>query len=615
MEQNKQVALISMPFYLNKVPNLGISILKACLNNHNIACDNYYFDQRARSLIDFPIYSFLCLVNIGEWFFTSILFENFDNSSWSSCDVDTEKIIEKILKERDRAAEILENFYAETNWGQYQIIGFSTTFFQTTASLALAKKIKSSHPNVTIIFGGANCDGEMGLELHRQFPFIDLVVPGEGDLVLPQLAKRILNNQSIADVGRVIYRDENGKSIQRSTTPISMVSLDNLPFPDFGDFFNKYPLDTNEWFPVEFSRGCWWGERKHCTFCGFNGTQMTFRAKSADRIFAELDFLSSEYGITRFLVTDKVLKKSLFSELFPRIGSERPQWKLVLEARPNLSKEEVERLHKANVQGIGAGIESLITEHLKSLNKGHVGLQNVQLLKWCSEIGVNINWNWLYNIPYETPEEYARMKAVIPHLLHLMPPISCHPVKLSRFSPLFYQPEKFGIKNIRLTPADKLIYPFPEDETSRLVHYFDYDYMDGRNLSEYIPDFKKIIEFWRENYSPGSLTSTNIGSKLIVIDTRPEKEKHRYEFENVQKTVLEYCDRLHTFQSIRKHIEENGFNPSPAELQEILNKFIQDGLMLQEGHWYLSLIVSRDAAISQLSTSKEIKLAILEAIS
>ena len=56
------------------------------------------------------------------------------------------------------------------------------------ASLALARRIKECCPEVNIVFGGANMDGEMGPEHARAFPFIDYVVVGEGDQVFPYAA-------------------------------------------------------------------------------------------------------------------------------------------------------------------------------------------------------------------------------------------------------------------------------------------------------------------------------------------------------------------------------------------------------------------------------------------
>ena len=56
----------------------------------------------------------------------------------------------------------------------------------------MAKLIKDLYPDVTIVFGGANYDGEMGLEYFRAFPFIDHVVVGEGEEVFPELVRYLL---------------------------------------------------------------------------------------------------------------------------------------------------------------------------------------------------------------------------------------------------------------------------------------------------------------------------------------------------------------------------------------------------------------------------------------
>src|SRR6185295_2446227 len=68
-----------------------------------------------------------------------------------------------------------------------KIVGFSSTFQQQLASLALAMRIKENIPETLIVFGGANCEGEMGLEMIKKFPFIDVIVSGEGDEVFPEI--------------------------------------------------------------------------------------------------------------------------------------------------------------------------------------------------------------------------------------------------------------------------------------------------------------------------------------------------------------------------------------------------------------------------------------------
>ena len=72
------------------------------------------------------------------------------------------------------------------------IVGFTSTFEQNIASLALARRIKAAYPHIAIVFGGANWEEEMGLELHHQFPFVDYVCSGEAERSFPTLVEQVL---------------------------------------------------------------------------------------------------------------------------------------------------------------------------------------------------------------------------------------------------------------------------------------------------------------------------------------------------------------------------------------------------------------------------------------
>src|SRR5437867_12643731 len=92
------------------------------------------------------------------------------------------------------------------DWGQYKIVGFTSTFDQNVASLTLAKLIKDLYPSVRIVFGGANFDGEMGLEHLRAWPWIDYVVVGEGEVPFPALVQKILAGNPGEMPAGVAYR-------------------------------------------------------------------------------------------------------------------------------------------------------------------------------------------------------------------------------------------------------------------------------------------------------------------------------------------------------------------------------------------------------------------------
>ena len=79
--------------------------------------------------------------------------------------------------------------------------------------------------------GGANCEGEMGLETHRQFPFVDFTCSGEGDVLFPTLVERLNENRSIENISGLLYR-KKGESIANNGVP-SLIEMDSIPFANF----------------------------------------------------------------------------------------------------------------------------------------------------------------------------------------------------------------------------------------------------------------------------------------------------------------------------------------------------------------------------------------------
>jgi radical SAM superfamily enzyme YgiQ (UPF0313 family) len=115
-----------------------------------------------------------------------------------------------------------------------RIVGFTTTFSQNVPSLVLAKLIKSRDPSIHIVFGGSNCDGPMGEALHRVFPWVDTVVRGEAERVLPQLIKD-LSNGGVRPQPGLCFR-ENGQRVVIDQVG-SNIPMDDVPLPNYDEFF------------------------------------------------------------------------------------------------------------------------------------------------------------------------------------------------------------------------------------------------------------------------------------------------------------------------------------------------------------------------------------------
>ncbi|MEV0326829.1 DUF5825 family protein [Micromonospora echinospora] len=195
---------------------------------------------------------------------------------------------------------------------------------QTIPSLALARAIKRWLPQVRAVFGGANCDGPMGAALHRNHRFVDYVVRGEGELAFPLLLDRIDAGRTPADVPGVCWWDGD-RSVAvapaRTTVPPALI-----PIPTFdrwqADFDASVLRDrVNPSLAVEAARGCWWGDKHQCTFCGLNGSVIAFRSKSADQFWTELSMLVARHQILDVIPVDNILDMEYFRTLLPRLAA------------------------------------------------------------------------------------------------------------------------------------------------------------------------------------------------------------------------------------------------------------------------------------------------------
>ena len=280
-----EVALIAMPFGGIHAPSLDLSLLRAELERVNVSCDVHYFNLDFAERIGIAQYDRYADnsdgASLGEWRFSDCLFprpekegERFVEEVLIPLERFTLEGIEQFERERALAGPFLADCLRARDWSRYRVIGFTTTFAQNTPSLAFARMIKQVAPGSAIVFGGANCEGEMGLQLRRSFPWIDFVCTGEGDEVFPELARQLLGRSPRAPLPGIASDGHDPPSPARMVT-----DLDRLPHPDFLAYFDRVehsPLRErlSPWIPMETSRGCWWGEKHHCKFCGLNGQSM-----------------------------------------------------------------------------------------------------------------------------------------------------------------------------------------------------------------------------------------------------------------------------------------------------------------------------------------------------
>lgn len=604
-----RVLLIVMPFLPLERPALGVGLLKAGLARRGLACDVKYFNHSFADRVDLFTYQRILQSTpthdlAGEWVFTSALYGEraLPNDSFASHVLkngDTTfynaKFVGEIAQCRAAAPGFIRECAATIDTSRYDIIGFSTTFQQNIASLALAQELKRIAPDVTIVFGGANCEDEMGVELHRSFPFIDIVCSGEADAVFPELVSRLRSGEALDDLGGLTYR-RDGLTITSRLPQKFVEHLDELPYPDHDDFIRDYTNSTaanvtKPQLTMETSRGCWWGQKHHCTFCGLNGLGMTYRSKSADRVFEEILHLVATYDIKSFFNTDNILDMRYFKELFPRLVQHGLKVQLYYEMKSNLKKEQLLALRQLGTYWLQPGIESLNSHVLNLMDKGVKGIQNVQLMRWAREAGMQMTWNIICGFPGEVPDDYEQMKRTAQAIVHLQPPSSFSQFRLDRFSPMFMRPEKYGLSNIRPYHSYELCYPFPKESLQRLAYFFEYDTPITTETADAISRAWLGILDWKSHFRNGTLLGCVSPEFLLLLDTRPNHRSEQYLYLGVEKEVYlaadSACSPTNILSSVRQSLPQIELNES--EVRAMLDNFVARDLMLREDDLYLRL--------------------------
>ena len=223
--------------------------------------------------------------------------------------------------------------------------------------------------------------------------------------------------------------------------------------PDYDDFFDQLreidpqsSLLENPVILYETARGCWWGEKHHCTFCGLNASTMKFRAKSIKQVHTDLAQLSKKYDSFRFRLVDNILEMKYIDGVFGELAENNYDLHFFIEVKSNLTKKQIKTLAQGGAKVIQPGIESFSLNQLQEMDKGVRPMQNILCMKWAMYYGIEINWNILIGFPGETDDDYRQQIDLIKLLFHLPPPECVGNLWLERFSPYFKRPEEYGIK-------------------------------------------------------------------------------------------------------------------------------------------------------------------------
>lgn len=268
--------------------------------------------------------------------------------------------------------------------------------------LCAVRKFKKEQPGKIVILGGPGPSG-VAEELVRTFPFIDVVVVGEGEETIVEVMDCLTTGarSDLASVGGICYRD--GDCYRRTPPRERIADLDGIPLPLYECIrLEDYPLVN-----IVFSRGCPYG----CTFCDVARLwQRKNRRRSVESVVEEMKFLRNRYGRVDFEFSDEtfVLREDVVSGFCRRLRSDRLEIGWACSGRINLMTPELlEEMVASGCRGVFYGIESASDAVLRRIRKDFTIAAAVDVLHMTSRHARTVA-SFIWGFPFESDEDLLR---------------------------------------------------------------------------------------------------------------------------------------------------------------------------------------------------------------
>ncbi len=586
---SKKIALLSLPWHPFNFLSIQLGTLTSTLREAKEDVSTFHYYKDFIEYIPQDLYEKLHAFSQGEAIFAALFFPR----RIPKIKEVLENVVGDInLSEITRSCEkYINDILNQQDWEKFQIVGFTITHEQLMASLCLAKLMKEKYPKIHILFGGAILNQMTGKGLLNSFTFIDSAAYGEGENTLKELTERIFSNSDdLSDIPGVIFRKKREIVINEPRELVK--SLDELPVPDYSDFHSYELVDGSSsvvpHIPFETSRGCFWGK---CVFCNLDQQwHGKARIKNVNRLASEVKYQVEKYKSSQILFTDTNISNSIdaLHEL-SKLGLDLNIFAEV--SGHDISYKSMKILRKAGVRVIQVGIEAFNENLLKRYGKGVGLMRNMEMLKWCLELGIEVGYNIVIKYPDETANDVKETLNTMKYASIFQPPFLIN-YSLAYYSDAYYNLEQHNVKGIDLPPEYKSIYPQSFlKECSPLVAICVIPVPKKDKRTNWKP-VQRFVKKWHKKWN-GSHFKPQLywrdGETFLLVEERDERRmvKDSWCLTGDHRELYLLCDK--ESQSLEE-LEKN-MNINRKSIKGIVDELQNEGLLYSTDGRALSLAI------------------------
>ena len=259
------------------------------------------------------------------------------------------------------------------------------------------------HPNIKLIIGGPGVFNTLGTEMgfgdrllaQKQ---IDYYIKGDGDETLPEIVLK--NPVTLPGVNNVDWEQ--------------LDSLNDKPYPMYDDY--DWSVYQNQSIGIVGSRGC----VRKCSFCDIHQHWKKFQWRTAEDIFAELDYQNRSTGVTKFKFQDSLINGNqnefmklmrLLSEYNEQNKNAKIEWSSFFIFRPErqMTERDWELISHSGTFLI-VGVESLVEDVRMHMRKKFTNKDLDYCLRMCQRF--NIGVGMMLIVGYVTDNEDTNLETI-----------------------------------------------------------------------------------------------------------------------------------------------------------------------------------------------------------
>ncbi len=290
------------------------------------------------------------------------------------------------------------------------MVGISSmTGTQIHGGLLAARLVRDLDRTIPIVWGGVH--PSLCPESTLRDPHCDIVVKGEGEATIVDLARCLEQNGNLDSVAGIGYK-QDGKL--RFTAPRAMIKpLDSIPSPnydlvDMTPYFTSAPSTAQRQLQIVTSRGCPY----NCEFCyNLEFNEKKYRFQSAERVVREIEYLVNRFHVEAIFVEDDYFfgSKKRVEQICDLLIERNVQVLIQAPCRVDFLDRADEglmiKMKKAGFKELWVGIETGSPKRMKEIMKQNTLEQVLSANRKLAKAELYVKYGFMAGFPGEDRKE------------------------------------------------------------------------------------------------------------------------------------------------------------------------------------------------------------------